>query len=126
MYLIILVLISFGAKGSSLDDRAQMLLFAKDPKSLKMKINSMNGHKKTEVACEFELSSEMIPRSCYRLKLAKEKVEIIDQACERASLKMNEPVNLAGLSKRCADFVNKKNKDIQYTQSEASPEDILR
>ncbi len=86
----------------------------------------MNGLKKTEVACGFELSSEMIPKSCYRLKHTKEKVEIIDQACERASLKMKEPVSLVGLSKRCADFVNKKNKDIQYTQSEASPEDVLR
>lgn len=126
MSYILLMIMTFSAHASTLDDRAQMLLNAKDPKALKMKINSLNGLKKTEVACEFELSSDQIPKSCYRLKLPKDKMEIVDQACERASIKMKESVEIKGLSKSCADFVNKKNKDIQYSQSEENPGEFLR
>lgn len=126
MFILIIVMISLAAHGDTMDDRALMLLHAKDPKGLKIKINEMNNLKKTETACEFELSMSMIPKSCYRLKLSNEKRQIVEEACERASLKMKEPAQTSGLSKPCTEFVNKKNKDIRYSQSEVDPGEFLR
>lgn len=126
MSFILTILMAFSAIASKSDDRAQMLLYANDPKVLKTKINSLNQLKQIEAGCNFELSSFMIPKSCYQMKLSKEKTIAVDEACERASLKMKDVVDIKGLSKTCSSFVNKKNKDIQYSQSESTPEDILR
>jgi len=122
---IVFLLLSM-ASASNLDERAHMLLRAKDSKSLKAKIHSMDNLKRAEAACDFELIHQQVPKSCYSLRLTAEKKEVVDQACERASLKMVEPVKISGLSKACADFVNKKNKDIQYSQSESDPGQFLR
>lgn len=123
--LTILIVLSL-ASASGLDERAHILLHAKDSKSLKLKIHSMENTKRVEAACDFELIHQQVPKSCYRLKLSLEKKEIVDQACERASLKMMESIETGGLSKICAEFVNKKNKDIQYSQSESDPGQFLR
>lgn len=114
------------AQASQSDDRAMMLLHAKDAKSFKTKINSINNERKKRAACDFELTHNQIPKSCYSLKLSPERKEIIDQACELASYKMKEEVGVVGLSKACAEFVNKKNKDIQYSQAEKDPGQFLR
>lgn len=123
--LIVLLVLSL-ASASTLDERAHMLLHAKDSRSLKAQIHSIENSKRLEAACDFELIHQQVPKSCYSLKLTAEKREVVDQACERASFKMVEPVKTDGLSKTCAEFVNEKNKDIQYSQSESDPGQFLR
>lgn len=125
MFIIVLIMVSL-ASANPLDERAHMLLHAKNSKTLKAKINSMENLKRAAAACDFELTHHQVPKSCYSLKLTAEKKEVVDQACERATFKMVEPVKTGGLSKTCAEFVNKKNKDIQYSQSESDPGQFLR
>jgi hypothetical protein len=124
MSILLSILISLNVMASN-DERALNLLNATNVKDLKMKIRSYSESKKLENKCAFELSSKLIPKSCYRLKLSAQKIEVIDQACERASIIMKEEVNLKGLSKNCSEFVDKKNKDIRYSNEEADPKKFV-
>lgn len=111
---------------STLDQRANSLLYAKDSRDLKIKIHKYEVSKKLESKCEFELLNTLVPKSCYKLRLSHKKIEILNQACERASYIMKEEVDLAGLSESCSKAVNKKNKDIRYRREETQPEELMR
>lgn len=123
MFLLLVFLMNVQA--SSLDHRAQMLLSVKSHKEFKIKTQSYNELQKIESSCEFELSNTLVPKSCYKLKLSKEKIQVVDQACERAVRVMKEEVSVRGLSPFCADLVNKRNGDLRYNKVEESPEQFV-
>lgn len=125
MTILMTILIALNCKASILDERAQNLLQAKDIKDLKIKIHLLSESRKLEAGCEFELSNVLVPKSCYRLKLDMSKKEVVDKACEKAAHLMKDEVKTTGLSKPCAEFINKKNKDIRYSQEEAHPEELI-
>ncbi len=115
----VLLLLSFlSLHATELDDRAQVLLHAKDLKSLKAKIDKIEEKKILESRCEFELNHKLVPKTCYKLEISKEKLQIVDQACERNVLVMTEEVSLAGLSPYCKKLVSDKNKDLIYSKEE--------
>lgn len=125
MIILLSFLISFQAMASASDDRAANLLTAKSVKDLKIKAHVFGEFKKYETKCEFELSNTLVPKSCYQLKLTPAKINVVDQACERASYIMKEEVSIHGLSKICANFVDKKNKDLRYSREETMPEKYI-
>jgi hypothetical protein len=126
MSILISILLILSFKTFASEERAQNLLFAKDIRDLKSKIHLYSESKKLQTKCEFELLNNLVPKSCYRLKLDGTKLEVIDQACEKASYNMKEEVGLEHLSKTCQAFVNKKNKDIRYRQEETQPEKLIK
>lgn len=107
--------------GSAQDDRSLMLLNVKDIKTLKAKSMAFENTAKLKTACEFELEKNLIPKSCYLLKLSKDKIAAVDEACERSSMQMKNSMPLKGLSSKCSGFVQKKNADLKYTEAEVSP-----
>lgn len=125
MSMLMAILMVMNCKASYQQERAQTLLYAKDSKIMKMKINSLSESEKLKTKCDYELSQNLVPASCYKLSLPKEKIVVIDQACERASIIMKEEVQVSRLSAKCKDFVSKKNKDLRYSKEEESPEEIL-
>jgi hypothetical protein len=120
-----ILMVVLNCKASILDDRALMLLNARDPNVLKIKIKAMSESNKLKARCDFELSETLIPESCYRLRLPKEKTQVIDKACERASYIMKEEMEIKSLSPKCAEYVGKKNKDLKYSKEESTPENYI-
>lgn len=126
MTMFMAMIIALSCKASILDERAQNLLQARDIKDLKIKIHLLSESRELAAKCGFELSNVLIPKSCYRLKLNASKKEVVDKACEKAANIMKEEVRATGLSKLCAQFINKKNKDIRYSKEESHPEELIQ
>jgi hypothetical protein len=121
----LLIIYIVSAQASHLDEKAQALLKAKNVKVLNQELQLLETKKQKEVLCEFELSNQIVPRTCYAMKLTKQKLEVIDQACERAVLNMKSTVLESGLSTNCKKWVQKKNQDIQYSQNEEFVEQVV-
>jgi hypothetical protein len=125
MSILLSLLFALNCSASIQDDRAEMLLNAQDVKTLKTKGKSFEEYKILHEKCDFELSHTLVPKSCYKLQLSKEKNQVIDKACERASYIMTEEMATTALSPRCARLIGKKNLDIKYSKEEDSPEKYI-
>jgi hypothetical protein len=115
------ILMVLSCKAALQEERGHMLLNAKNPKVFRIKIKAFAEQRRLKSACEFELSENIVPKSCYRLNFSKEKIQVIDKACERASYIMKEEIETNFLSQSCATFIKKKNEDLRYSKEEETP-----
>jgi len=128
MKTIFLLLLLLGHAKANVEERAQILLKAKNIHHLR---SDLKKHKELSIlkrSCQIQLQEQKIPVACYQvLKLQKkvhkipnsyyvDKINEYDHACEDAVDKQNDIVDTRGLGKNCAALVGERNKEINYSQ----------
>lgn len=107
------------------EERAQVLLGAKNIGELNQKLKEMDAHDDLIHSCKWELSSQLVPRSCYLLPLTDEQRLAADESCKRAVKNLKREAPLEDLSQKCRNYVSQKNMDLRYRLKEENPAEYI-
>lgn len=106
------------------EQKWKVLLNAQSSYQLNRNLQALNKHHRLSQRCQFELSNEQIPFSCY--KLPHRDVSLLDKSCQRYKEKLRDVdfKQIKEVSSKCQRDLKEAQRRLLYIKSAENPSSV--